>query len=314
MKINIAFGLAVIAVLAVFPCGAQGTLPPDLLHLQELVGDADILVAAARRFDLQQQELLKWDSDLAADHADAGQRDLATIKAEGSKRRLNLIEQSWLFTLQHYPNNARANNYYGEFLYDYRGRIPDAIQKWLLAIRMDGDLAGPQNNLGIHYFHNGDYDKGLKHLGMAVELEPHNPDFLYNLSQMYMIHFPYLQKKYGTSEKKLYSEAMRLSREAAKYAPRDYEIVKDYALNFFAAEKFDVEVDWKDGAGAWRQARTVGRNDNERFYCHLQEGRAWIRAEDWARALAALIEARTFEPDSIVVQKLISETEAKLRQ
>lgn len=314
MKKAIARGVAVIGVLAGLPCGAQGTLPSELVHLQELVGDAGQLVAAARRFDLQQQKLIEWDRELAREHADAGRRDLVETKGEDSDRRLALIEQSWLFALQYYPNDARANNYYGEFLYDYRRRVPEAVQKWLLASRMDSGLASPHNNLGIHYFHIGDYDNGLKHLRSALKLEPKNPNFLYNLSQMYVIHFPYLQRKYGMPEKKLYKEAMRLSKEAAKYAPDDYDIVKDYALNFFAGENFGVDVPWNEGAKAWIQARNLARTEAEQFHCHLQEGRAWIKAGESARALAALNEARAFEPGSAVIQKLIDETEAKLRR
>ena len=297
----IALGVVALGVLAGSMCWAQAALPAELTHLQELVGDAGELVAAARRFDLQQQKLLKWYGELARDYAEEGKPDFAAIKAEESKRRLALVEQSWLFTLQYYPNDARANNYFGEFLYDYQGRHLDAVQKWLLAARLDDELASPQSNLGIHYFHNGDY-------------EPDNPDFLYNLSQMYVIHFPYLQQKCGMSEKKLYSEAMRFSREAAKYAPDDYDIVKDYAMNFLAGANFGVEVKWDESAEAWFQVRKLARNEDERFFCQLQVGRSWIKARKWALALAALNEARTLGPDSVVVQNLIDETEEKLRQ
>lgn len=310
----IAYSVAVIGVFAASWCSAQDTLPTELIQLQELVGDPGELVGAARRFDLQQQKLFQWDGELARKHAASGQQDLAATKAEESRRRLALIEQAWLFTLNYYPNDARANNYYGEFLYDYRARIPDAIQKWHLAARMDSGLASPHNNLGIHYFHTGDYDNGLKHLSKALKLEPKNPDFLYNLSQMYVIHFPYLQQKYKMPERRLYNEAMRLSREAAKYAPGDYDIVKDYAMNFFAGANFGVEVDWDKAAEAWDQAGNLARDAPERFHCQIWEGRAWIKAGEWARALAVLNEAHQFKPDSEVVQKLIDETEAKLRQ
>lgn len=310
----IAYSVAIFGVLSGSWCAAQAPLPGELVHLQVLVENPRELVDAVRRFDLQQQKLLEWDGDLARKHAAAGQRDLASIQAEESSRRKALIERAWVFTLQYYPNNPRANNYYGEFLYDYRGRIAEALQKWLLATRMNEDFASPHNNLGIHYFHVGDYDNGLNHLGKALKLDPKNPDFLYNLSQMYVIHFPQIRQKYKMSEKELYREAMRLSKKAAKYAPDDYEIVKDYAMNFFAGANFGIEVDWGQGAEAWVQARALSRNAQDRFYCHLQEGRAWIRADESARALASLNEARAFEPDSVVVQNLIHETEAKLWQ
>ena len=192
-------------------------------------------------------------------------------------------------------------------LYDYLGRQGDAVRNLLLAVKVDDKLAPAHNNLGIHYMHIGVYDSGLTHLGKAVELDPKNPDFLFNLSQMYLSYFPELQRKYDMSKEKLYKEAMRLSAEAAKYASNDFQILQDYATNFYAGVNFGVDVDWSKAAEAWRAARPHAPDDDDKYFTLLNEGRAWLRADRPANALPVLEEALAIHPDSDVTQELIAQ-------
>lgn len=298
--------------LAVVPGAPAQTLPSELAHLLPLVGDAKQLVDAARRFDVQQKALMEWDDLLIEQYMDEGKRDLAETKMKDLERRIELTDTAWRFVLGHYPNDARANNYYGEFLYDIKGEEAKALTFWLLAVRLDEKLSLVHNNLGVHYFHVGEYDKGLKHLGRALDLEPKNPDYLYNMAQMYLIYFPQLERKFNMPRAKLYKEAMRLSENAVKYAPDDYEMAMDYAVNFFAAENFGVQADWAKAAKAWEAARKLARNQHDVFYTHLNEARVWIEAKNWAKALPALEAARAIEPDSVIVQELIEKTRTNL--
>ncbi len=280
---------------------------PELLRLLELKADGREFVEATRRFDLEQQKLIEWDLKLAGEHQDNGEPKLAVEKQEDAKRRVALIDEAWRQVLGEYPNDSRANTYYGELLYDYLGDSMGGVQLWLLAIHVDDKEGRGHNNLAIHYFHSGDYDKGLKHLGKALKEEPKNPDFLYNAAQLYLNHFPFIAEKYDISKQKLYEQAMKHSRDAAKYAPDDYEIVSDYATNFYAAEGFEVKVDWKQAAEAWRAARKIAKSEEDKFFTLLNEGRTWLRASDNKNAAAALTQALMIRPDSEAAKKLLDE-------
>ena len=280
--------------------------PQELAHLEDLAGEPEELVSAARRFGLQQQDLIEWDFALIEEYLREGKRDLAATKQAGITKRVDLMRTAWVYVTERYPNNARALNYHGEFMYDYDQQRARAVQNWRVAIKIDNKLAAAHNNLGIHFFHTGDYRNGLERLQRALDLEDDNPDFLYNMSQMYLIHFPQLGAMLDLSKDKMFKEAMRMSKKAAELSPDDYDVLLDYATNFYAGENFDVEIDWKSAALAWRQTRTQASTQTQIFFSHLNEGRTWLRADEKENAIKALEAAAALRPDSRVVEQLLS--------
>ena len=254
----------------------------ELASLEKLSRNPQQFVDAARRFDLQQQRLIAWDLRLAEDYARQKQYSLAAAKDADVRRRAALIGEAWRIVLSHYPQNARAVNYYGEYLYDYAGEMDLAVQRWLIAISLDSELPEAYNTLGIHYFHHGRIDKGLSNLHRALKLDPKNADVHFNLAQMYLIYFPQLEEILRTPRATIFRDAMTYSRNATRYAPEDYEMLEDYATNFYAAENFGVEADWSKATRAWKNARLHARNEREKFFTWLNEGRIWIRLEDWS--------------------------------
>lgn len=300
------FRWAILLVFLVLPSPVSGELPEELAYLEALATEPAELVSAARRFGLRQQALIEWDLALIEDYLREGKRDLAVTKQAGIAKRVDLMRSAWVYVTERYPNNARALNYHGEFLYDYDGQRAQAVQNWRVAIKIDNKLAAAHNNLGIHFFHTGDYRNGLERLQRALDLEDDNPDFLYNMSQMYLIHFPQLGEMLDLSKDKMFKEAMRMSKKAAQLSPDDYDVLLDYATNFYAAENFDVEIDWELAALAWRQTRTRASSQTQIFFTHLNEGRTWLRADEKENAIEALEAASALRPGSRVVEQLLT--------
>lgn len=296
---------AVSLILLVLSFGVSAQLPDELAHLEALASEQDELVSATRRFDLQQQGLLEWDLALVDEFMLQDKRDLAATQQSGIRKRVDLMRTAWVYVTDRYPNNARALNYYGEFLYDYDKDQAKAVQNWRVAIKLDDKLAAAHNNLGIHHFHTGDHRNGLNHLQRALELEKDNPDFLFNMSQMYMIFFPQLGRMLDLSKEKIYKEAMRMSKKAAELAPDNYDLLLDYATNFYAAENFGIESDWEAAALAWRRARPHATNETQTFYTFLNEGRTWLRSNKKGNAMKPLEEAAALRPESRVVEQLL---------
>lgn len=285
--------------------GVSAKLSDELAHLESLATQEVQLVEAARRFDLQQKSLIQWDGDLIRQYGAQGRSDLIRTKQNDTNRRIELIRETWEFVTDRYPNNARALNYFGEYLYDYGGEKLKAIRNWRVAIQLDKKLAAPHNNLGLHDFHQGNYKTGLEHLQRALELEKNNPDFLYNMSQMYMLYFPQIGAMLDTSKDKLYREAMRMSKKAAELLPDDHHVLLDYATNFYAAEGFGIQADWQTAAMAWRKVSAKAETHQEYFFAYLNEGRTWLWAGKSDKAIEALKQASILEPDSRVVAQLL---------
>ncbi|HNV22566.1 MAG TPA: hypothetical protein PKM22_12985, partial [Candidatus Hydrogenedentes bacterium] len=268
-------------------------------------GDEAGLLDAVRGFDRLQCELADWDMDLAEELARSGDQDLAAEKMEEAKKRLALVEQAYTFALKRYPDNGRALTYYGELIYDYQGDHTKAIMMWKKAAALHPDLSEVFNNLGIHYSHTGDLTRGLVCFDKALELEPDNPDYLYNLCQIYLTQFPDVAKQRQWSLKKVYRTAMKMSKKAAELG-QDYELIQDYAVNFFAAENFQLKADWREAARAWQWARQNARTTDEEFFTWLNEARVWIADGNKTKALACLDAALTIRPDSEVAANLKS--------
>ena len=176
---------------------------------------------------------------------------------------------------------------------------------WKKAAALHPDLSEVFNNLGIHYSHTGDLTRGLVCFDKALELEPDNPDYLYNLCQIYLTQFPDVAKQRQWSLKKVYRTAMKMSKKAAELG-QDYELIQDYAVKFFAAENFQLKADWREAARAWQWARQNARTTDEEFFTWLNEARVWIADGNKTKALACLDAALTIRPDSEVAANLKS--------
>ncbi|HOQ90767.1 MAG TPA: tetratricopeptide repeat protein, partial [Candidatus Hydrogenedentes bacterium] len=169
--------------------------------------------------------------------------------------------------------------------------------------------ARAHNNLAIHDSHEGRYEQALAHLDEAIKAEPDNADYLFNLAQIYLVHWPQVMRVRLWNMDRLYSEAMALSRKAAELRPRDLSLQRDYALNFFLAENLSSKPDWKTAAKAWANVRRIARRKDDLFNAWLNEGRVWLRAENPDQARKCFEAALQIYPDSEVARGLVQDAE-----
>ena len=309
------FPVVLLSLLAAIPvCAAS--LPPELSDLAPLLEkDQKGFETGLREYHKTQQALAETERDSAALLSQEGKAEEAQAEIAKARERMRLLRQGYEAGLETYPGSARLHNYYGELLYDIFGEQAAALKHWNLSISYDAKLSGPYNNLGLHYFHNGLYEEGLRNLDTALKLEGDNPDYLFNLAQIYLVHFPQIQQLRKWKDKeKVYKEAMKCSVKAAKLAPDDYEIVQDLAVNHFAAENFGVKPDWNAAAMAWQATRNLARTQDERFYTWLNEARVRIRDGRNDEARKCLAEALALRPQSEVAQKLMADVGGSVLQ
>ena len=106
------------------------------------------------------------------------------------------------------------------------------------------------------------------------------------------------------------SESKTWAQRAAELLPNDFDVLQDYAVNFFAAERFDIEADWAEAAAAWQAARAQARSTNEEFFTWLNEGRVRQRMGKTEEARICFEAALAIRPDSAVVKDRIAELTA----
>lgn len=273
-------------------------IPEPFRELAGDLNDEEKFVDAVRGFDRMQKDKALEAQQKAEQLKQQGDQEGYEKTIGEARATVEQIRALYNWSLGYYPNNARLQNYYGELLYDAYGDTMSAVKAWHQATTMDSDLPGPHNNLGLHYCHTGRYELGFAEMEKALKLDKKNPDYHFNMAQLMLVHNIQYAGLKGYSQPKIYRKAMKHSETAVKYAPEDYDILEDYAVNYFAAERFDVLPDWVDAAKAWQAAREFARNDTERFFTWLNEGRVWLQAKKPEKAVDPLVNAVSMMPDS----------------
>lgn len=282
----------------------------ELERLAPSLDDADNGFSTVRQFDRVQRRLAAWDLELAEQYDTEGDPDLARVTANRAEERVRAVARAYERILQRNPKQVDALNFLGELQYDWLGDQAAALENWEQAAALDETAHAPRNNLAIHLCHVGEYEKGLQRFDEVMALDPDNPDYLFNLAQIYLIHPAHVQRHHGIDRQEVYRRAMAMSRRAAELQPGDYALAQDYAVNYFAAENFGVEPDWREAAAAWQRARETVRRSDQLFFTWLNEARAWLRAGTHQEAARCLREALAIMPDSDVAQRLLEQAEA----
>ena len=259
-----------------------------------------------RAYDRLHQKLADIFAQRAQKLEKEGNREGAKPDVQRANAELTLARQAYELALQRYPDRAELHNYYGELLFDRFDEQEKGVGEWKRAVELDMKLGRAHNNLGIYLCHAGEYAEGLGHLDKAVQLEPDNPDYLYNLAQVYLVNRPQVMAIRKWTADELYKAAMTASETAAKLAPNDFELVVDYARNFFVAEQMGLTPEWESAAKAWQLARGLARNEEEKFNAWLNEARVWYKAGKSGKAAKCCEEALKIRPQSMVAQELLS--------
>lgn len=229
---------------------------------------------------------------------------------ELAQKLMDVVDELYKEGIQKFPSNVRIYDSYGAFLYDYKKDLFNAVALWEKGYKLDETDASICNNLALHYFHIGEYDKGWKYLQEAIKHGEKEANIFYNSAQIFILYREQIQERTGWDKEKIYKKAMEYSEKAVKINPNDFELMKDYALNFFTAVQFGLPIDGKKSAMIWEKARKLARNDDEVFYTWVNEGRAWLAINELKRARECLAEALKIRPDSVVVKNIITQIDS----
>ena len=282
-------------------------LPSEYAWLDSLMGDETRFVEALRTAHKVELARLRMDKSLAEMLTRSGDEKAAADTRARAQARLQTLRNAYETALARFSGNARVHGYFGELLYDGFGDSAGAIAEWNKALSLDSGYAAVHGNLGVHLCGSGQLPLGLQHLDRAIELESDNAVHYFNLAQVYLNAGARAAEARGWEKAKLYKEMLKLSKRAAQLAPNDFELLQDFALMPFAAEKFGAKPDWESSAAAWARARPFARGLNEWFFTRLNEARAWSLAGKNEIARRCLTEGLRFHPGTRASQALMEE-------
>jgi len=239
------------------------------------------------------QKLLA-DDDAAQEEADQWIREKQAFAEKGAGApnaalnerilaRFAPIRKTYEDFLQRHPDHTRARLAYGSFLMDIHDE-DGAEAQWEKARQLDPKNPASWNNLANHYTHRGPVTKAFDYYARAIELNPREPLYYWNLANAV-----YLFRKdgidfYSLTEQQIFDKSLELYRKAFKLDPTNFPLATDLAQCYYGIKPTRTE----DALVAWTNALHVARDDIEREGIHVHLARFKLNAGRFAEARAHL--------------------------
>lgn len=234
--------------------------------------------------DAAQAEVDEWiQAHLATDEAErAAGNDALNARI---RQRLDTIRRAYESFLERHPDHVRARLAYGSFLMDIREE--DAAEaQWEKARQTDPRNPAAWNNLANHYGHRGPVEKAFEYYAKAIELNPLEPVYYWNLATTVYLFRPAAMQYYGITEPEVFDKALELYRKARSLAPRNFELATDLAQSYYGIKPQRTD----EAIAAWEYALGIAGDDWQRQGVQIHLARVKGNARRFAEARAHLKE------------------------
>ncbi len=223
--------------------------------------------------DEAQTEVDQWIME-AGEKEDPG-NELATITLNARiKQRFEPVQRAYSDFLLRHPNHTGARLAYGSLLSDF-GRHDEAVDQWEKARELDPANPATWNNLANHFSHYGPARKSIEYFAKAVELNPKEALYRFNLATAVFVFRVDAKDIYGLpDDQAVMRKALGLYRDALKLAPNDLKTATDLAQVYYyltpteAADspgrKRAEEALVAEALAAWKEAERIAPTDLER--------------------------------------------------
>ena len=242
--------------------------------------------------DAAQREVDRWIKENNEFRAQGAGIDAITLNAR-IERRFAPVKKAYEDFLRRNPNHARALLAYGSFLNDIQEEEAAQVQ-WEKARQADPKNPAAWNNLANYFGHNGPVSNSFAYYAKAMELDPTESTYVYNLATTVYLFRRDATNFYKITENQVFEKAMGLYRKALELDPGNFVLATDYAQSYYGfAPKptGDAEQDRKikqkhfeDAIAAWQEAFKLASDDTERQGVLVHYARLQINADRFEEA------------------------------
>ncbi len=164
------------------------------------------------------------------------------------------------------PNHARARLAYGSFLNDARDE-DGAVKQWEKALELDPANPAAWNNLANYYGHRSPVKKAFEYYAKAIELNPFESVYYYNLGTTVFLFRKDAMEFYGITEQQVFDKALALYKKALQLDPKNFVLATDIAQTYYAIRPVRTDAAIK----AWEYALALAPDETARqgIYVHL---------------------------------------------
>jgi tetratricopeptide (TPR) repeat protein len=220
------------------------------------------------------------------------------------KERLR-VEQIYYQLARDNPQSVPAQNATAAFLWK-NGNAAAGIEHWRTAQRLEPENGEAANSLGGAYLRMGRVPEAAEQFLLAVRSESDNPDYHFDLGNVEFVLRHDLTAAWKIDSAELLQRALFQFREASRLAPMNLEYARAYAETFYGMPN----PDWEEAQVAWQHYLDLSTNRNRNF-AYLQLARVSVRQRKKAQALSFLDKITdSSRPYSEVKEKLRKQAEA----
>jgi tetratricopeptide (TPR) repeat protein len=173
-----------------------------------------------------------------------------------AKERLR-VEQMYYQLVRDNPQSVPAQNALAAFLWE-NGGAEAAIEHWRTAQRLEPENGETANSLGGVYLRMGRVREAAEQFLLAVRSESDNPDYHFNLGNVEFVLRHDLTEAWKIDSAELLQRALFQFREASRLAPMNVEYARAYAETFYGMPN----PDWKEAQVAWQHFLELTPNRN----------------------------------------------------
>lgn len=220
------------------------------------------------------------------------------------RRRIEVLNEktaeAYRALMTKHPDYVPVRTAYASFLAE-TGDEPGAIEVLEQASQMNPRDPAIWNNLANHYGHIGPIMKAFPAYEKAIELNPYEPIYRYNLATVVFLFRKDAMEYYRCDEAAVFERALATYREVRRLRPHNFRYAFDYAQTFYGVKpvpaespegKRQAELKLAETArGAWMEALALADNETDRDGIFLHLARWDIRTGqfDSARTNLAIV-------------------------
>lgn len=236
--------------------------------------------------------------DEAASRPDADELEVQRLFQDAARTYADIIARN--------PDHLESRLLYGKLLSRY-GDTEEARDQFLMAARIDPEIAVIHQELSTYYAEEGDHTRALAYALNAIEIEPETAEYHFGLGQLLTAFRDDYITEGVLEEDQLDSDLMEAFRKAAELKPGEI------TLQFRLGEAYyDIaDPDWEAALAHWENLRGMdGLNPLQVDAIRLHRARCLVELgrRDEAEALVRGVENPVLQPSGA---NLISEPETR---
>ncbi len=249
-------------------------------------------------------ELIRQNQAIAEQSGERGPDDLR----KQIEAKLEPVRKAYDDFIRRYPNHARARIAYGSFLND-TGDEDGAAEQWEKARQLDPTNPAAWNNLANYYGHRGPVKKAFEYYAKAIELNPFESVYYYNLGTTVYLFRQDAMEFYGITEQEVFDKALALYKKALQLDPKNFVLATDVAQTYYGIRPMRTN----DAIKAWEYALALAPDETARqgIYVHLARIKINAGRFDEARQHLNAVTNSVFDVLKTRLLRKLAEEEAK---